>query len=148
MISSADYWASVLAVALIVVTAYQVRRVNRQVANDRQRTRHAATVRQLGDGVRVVLSLDCAEPHPFRATVGESGRVYGFRTAASMTAWALFLIANADQLDAVDLDADAIHRGGVALHHPAGRMLRGANGVAKVSLVAPTATTTKEKHNA
>lgn len=118
MISSSDYWASVIALALLGSVAYSLRRANRQIQQDRERTVHASTVRQLGDGDRVVLSISCTGSFPFRITFGQTHRVYGFATRERVFAFVGFIIANADRLDDLDLDEFATGGGGVLLSHP------------------------------
>ena len=122
MIRSSDYWATLLGLALIGSIAYSIRRANRQIQRDRERTVHAATVRALGDGNRVVLSMECAGGFPYRLTVGENHVVYGFTQRERAFGFVGFLIANADQLDRLDVDKFAIENGAVVLSHPALRL--------------------------
>lgn len=118
MISSSDYWATLLGFALIGSIAYSLRRANRQIQQDRERTVHAATVQQLGDGERVVLSVSCSGSFPFRVTFGQTHRVYGYTTRERAYTFVGYIVANADQLDAIDLDDFATQTGGVLLSHP------------------------------
>lgn len=115
MISSADYWATVFVIVSFAVMVYVSRRTAEQIRRDRESTRHAHTVRLLGDGQRAVIAKTGDQKLPYRVTdkpneAPSSGRVYGFATLGSALDYTLALLS--------DAKVSAAEFGGVPLHHP------------------------------
>lgn len=116
MISSADYWATVFVVVSFAAMVIATRRTQRQIQNDRRQTLHAATVRHLGDGDRVVVSVGCSTGLPYR--VARGGRVWGCRDYTTLVA----LVGLLSSTNSTALDSRAERCGAVALHHPSLRV--------------------------
>lgn len=115
MISSADYWATVFVIVSFAVMVLVSRRTAEQIRRDRESTRHAHTVRLLGDGDRVVLAKTGDPKLPYRVTdkpkgAPSSGRVYGFATLGSALAFSTAKLK--------DQNIDPKVFDGVPLHHP------------------------------
>lgn len=116
MISSADYWATVFVIVSFAAMVYATRRTQRQIQKDRAASVHAATVRSLGDGRRVVVSVECSGSPRYRVSI--ESRVWGFANWAAVVAFLDLVAVERTGRELDGLEVHAAQAGGVALHHP------------------------------
>lgn len=113
MISSADYWLSVFGVLSFAVMVLATRRTANDLKRERESRYHNQAKRLLGDGSRLVFSIDNTGTFRHRVSVG-GGKVYGWHTAEALADWLALVAAG---------DTEALKRpqfyGGFPLHHPA-----------------------------
>ncbi len=113
MISSADYWLSVFGVLSFAVMVLATRRTAKDLKEERERRYHNQAKRLLGEGSRLVLSINNSGAFRHRVSVG-GGKVYGWNTAEALADW-LNAVAEGDT---EALKHPPFH-GGFPLHHPA-----------------------------
>lgn len=113
MISSADYWLSVFGLLSFAVMVLVTRRTANDIKREKESRHRNQAKRLLGEGSRLVLSIDNAGAFRHRVSVG-GGRVYAWHTAEALADWLELVAAG----DTEALKRPQLH-GGFPLHHPA-----------------------------